>query len=369
MKKMSRHKRSTLISALVIIGTLGIVLYLGSRDDGLNKAWNTMRSADIRWLAAAVGSWLVFMIFEGMGLHVFFHYQGIRIKFGTSFLVALIGAFYSAVTPAATGGQPMQVIALKKRGIPAGISSSGLAVKFFTFQTALLSLGGILWLTHADAVQRCVAPVGIWFVILGFILNGITVAAVVLLAINKNIVKGILSLTVRLMKKLHLVKNEEKLLARTDKAMTDFHASVDMMKNHPVRLLNLYLVSCLQVLGLMSITYCIYRALGMKEMTYMGITTLQFLLYIGASFTPLPGASGAQETGFELVFGSVFQNKGLGAQLMWRFFTYYITLIIGLGAVIVNSAGSIRRASQEAEEALAARQENLKEEEEFEEEI
>ena len=82
MKKMSRHRRSALINALVIIGTLGIVLYLGSRDGGLNNAWNTMRSADWRWLLAAVGSWLVFMIFEGMGLHVFFRYQNIKIRFG-----------------------------------------------------------------------------------------------------------------------------------------------------------------------------------------------------------------------------------------------------------------------------------------------
>ncbi len=356
MKKMSRHRRSALINALVIIGTLGIVLYLGSRDGGLNNAWNTMRSADWRWLLAAVGSWLVFMIFEGMGLHVFFRYQNIKIRFGTSFLVALIGAFYSAVTPAATGGQPMQVIALKKRGIPAGISSSGLAVKFFTFQTALLSLGGLLWLTNANTVRACVAPVGIWFVILGFFLNGLTVVAVVLLAINKNIVKGILSLTVRLARKLRLVKNEAKVNARMEKAMADFHASVDLLKNHPARLLKLYLVSCVQVLGLMSITYCIYRSLGMQEMSYLGVITLQFLLYIGASFTPLPGASGAQEEGFDLVFGKVFQNKnGFGAQLMWRFFTYYITLIIGLVAVIFNSAGSIRRASQEAEAALSAR--------------
>ncbi|MBO4926364.1 MAG: flippase-like domain-containing protein [Clostridia bacterium] len=362
MKKMSRHRRSALVNALVIIGTLGIVLYLGSRDGGLNNAWNTMRSADWRWLLAAVGSWLVFMIFEGMGLHVFFHYQDIRIRFGTSFLVALIGAFYSAVTPAATGGQPMQVIALKKRGIPAGISSSGLAVKFFTFQTALLSLGGLLWLTNADTVRACVAPVGIWFVILGFFLNGLTVVAVVLLAINKNIVKGILSLTVRLAKKLRLVKNEARLNARMEKAMADFHASVELLKHHPGRLLNLYLISCLQVLGLMSITYCIYRSLGMQEMSYLGITTLQFLLYIGASFTPLPGASGAQEEGFDLVFGKVFRNMGFGAQLMWRFFTYYITLIIGLGAVIVNSAGSIRQASQEAEAALSARDDAPEEE-------
>ena len=349
---MTKRTRSNLINALIIFVTLGLVIYLGAKDGGMANAWRTMASADGRWLLAAVGSWCVFMTFEAMGLHVFFHQQKVKIKFRTSLLVALIGAFYSSVTPAATGGQPMQVFALKKRGIPAGVSSSGLAVKFFTFQTALLSIGGLLWVLNPDVVQECIARVGLWFVVLGFVLNGLTVVAVLLLAINKNIVRGILTLAINIGKALHLVKDVARTASRADAAMEDFHASVDMLKNHPIRLFYLYLLSCLQVLGLMSIVYCVYRALGLNSMSYFDILTLQFLLYIGASFTPLPGASGAQEGGFLLIFGNVFPaDKMFGAQLIWRFFTYYFTLIIGLGAVIIDSAGSLRAGKNAREEA------------------
>ena len=356
LKKMTNRTRSNLINALIIFVTLGLVIYLGAKDGGMSNAWKTLRSADWRWLLAAVGSWCVFMTFEAMGLHVFFWQQKVKIKFRTSLLVALIGAFYSSVTPAATGGQPMQVFALKKRGIPAGISSSGLAVKFFTFQTALLSIGGLLWALNPTVVQECIARVGIWFVVLGFLLNGLTVVAVLLLAINKNIVRAILTLAINIGKGLHLVKDVARTTSRADAAMEDFHASVDMLKNHPIRLFYLYLLSCLQVLGLMSIVYCVYRALGLDGMSYFDILTLQFLLYIGASFTPLPGASGAQEGGFLLIFGNVFPAANMfGAQLLWRFFTYYFTLIIGLGAVIIDSAGSLRANrtdNQEVEEGV-----------------
>ena len=82
------------------------------------------------------------MVFEAMGLHVFFRQQKLKVPFRTSLLVSMIGMFYSSVTPAATGGQPMQVFSFKKRGVPTGLSSSGLAVKFFCYQTALLALGG-----------------------------------------------------------------------------------------------------------------------------------------------------------------------------------------------------------------------------------
>ena len=360
MKKMSKAARSNLLNGSIIVITLGAVLFVSARGGDIGDAWTAMRSADPVWIAAAIGSWCVFMTFEAMGLHVFFRQQKVKIKFSLSLLVALIGSFYSAVTPAATGGQPMQVLALKKRGIPTGLSSSGLAVKFFTFQTALLSLGALLWILDPAIVWACIDQAK-WIVFAGFVINGLTVALVILLAINKNIVRGIIGFLIRAGKALHLVKDTESLSARAEAAIGDFHASVDYLTHHPIRLFHLYLISCLQVLGLMSIVYCIYRALGLNQYTYWDVLTLQFLLFIAASFTPLPGASGAQEGGFYIFFQHVFPaDKLVGALLLWRFFTYYFTMIVGVAAVIIDSAWSMRHgagknaaAAEEGEKAIA----------------
>lgn len=349
---MNKHTRSTLLNVLIIIGTLGIVLYLGSRDGGLGKAWNAMRSADWRWVLAAFGCWVLFVDVEGLCMRVYFAFQKIRLKWFPSILVGLIGLFYSGVTPAATGGQPMQVVALKKYGVPAGVSTSCMVAKFFVYQLATLVLAVVFWIFHPGTVSHYVSQVTFWLILLGFLVNGVSVAAVLLVAINKNVVRGIINLFIWLGKKLHLVRHEQKLRAKAERAMEDFNTSVDLIKHHPGQLLRLFLLACVQLILLMGITYCVYRSLGLKELTFMQVTTLQFLLYVGASYTPLPGASGAQETGFDLVFRGVFGENVLGAQLMWRFFTYYITLIVGVGAVIVNSAGSIRRASETAEAAL-----------------
>ncbi len=364
MKKMSKAARSAVLNGGIIVITLAAVLYVSAKGGDIGDAWTAMRGADPFWIIAAIGSWGVFMTFEAMTLHVFFRQQDVKIKFSLSLLVALIGSFYSSVTPAATGGQPMQVLALKKRGIPAGVSSSGLAVKFFTFQTALLSLGAVLWIVNPSIVLACIDRAK-WIVIAGFIINGLTVALVILLAINKNIVRGIFRLLIRLGKALHMVKDAQSLSARAEAAIGDFHASVDYLTHHPIRLFHLYLLSCLQVLGLMSIAYCIYRALGLSQHTYWDVLTLQFLLFIAASFTPLPGASGAQEGGFYIFFQHVFPaDKLVGALLLWRFFTYYFTLIIGVCCVIYDSAWSMRRAAgkkDDGEGETAVAQENRQE--------
>ena len=70
----------------------------------------------------------------------------------------------------------------------------------------------------------------------------------------------------------------------------------------------------------------------------------------------LPGASGAQEGGFYIFFQHVFPaDKLVGALLLWRFFTYYFTMIIGVAAVIFDSAWSMRHAA--GEKAVSAEQE------------
>lgn len=349
MAKISKQTRSNILNALVIFLTIGIVIYLGAANGEMGNAWSALISSDLRWIGMAFVCYGIYLVFESMGVHVFFRQQGFKPKFGSSLLVSIIGLFYSSVTPAATGGQPMQVFAFKKRGIPSGVSSSALAVKFFCFQVALLGTGVLLWALNPQIVSDCFRayPAAQVMVITGFILNGFTVVAVLLLAINKNIVRAIITFIIFLGRKLRIVKDPAGTASRMDATMADFHASVDMVTHHPGKLMVLLLISVVQVLGLMSISYCVYRAFGLNGHGYGDVVVLQFLLFIGASFTPLPGASGAQEGGFAWMFGSVFPSDVLfGALLLWRFMTYYLNLLIGLGCVIFDRTVSMKKYAQ-----------------------
>ena len=327
---MSKQTRSNLLNALLIIGTIGAVLIIGAVNGDIDDAWSTMISADPGYLALAIASFGVFVLFEALTTFLFFRYQQVPIRVRTCVLVTLIGLFYSNVTPGSTGGQPLQVITLKKRGIPSGYTSSALAVKFFCFQTALLFLGTVLWIANWDFSFGHIGPVR-WLIYLGYFINTLGVAGVVLLAINRTMVRNTLLFFIRLGQKIRLVRDIDKTTKRLDKALNDFHTSVDMMTHQPLRLFSIFLISCVQVMGLMSIVYFVTLALGVKEYGYFQIVTLQFLLYIGVSFTPTPGASGSQEGGFYLIFNRVFPaGKLLGALLVWRFFTYYFSMIISL---------------------------------------
>ena len=92
---------------------------------------------------------------------------------------------------------------------------------------------------------------------------------------------------------------------------------------------------------MMSVIYFILRGLGQHSASYGMILTLGVMQYTSAAYTPLPGASGAQEGIFSVYFDKLLPNELLFSGLLaWRFITYYLVLIVG---VIVTSVLGVRR--------------------------
>lgn len=348
--KLSKATLKKTLNAVFILATFALVVFFAFRSGDISSIGHALVTINPWWLLAAVGCFLIHMFSEGGLLYVFFRFQRVHVRLRHCLSVGLIGMYFSSITPAATGGQPMQVFTMKKHGVPSGITSSALAVKFFCWQCALLITGAALWLTHAGLIEQTLGK-AIWMLWLGFFLNGIAVALVILLAISRNLVRAIIIFLVNVAHKLRIVKNKERSSSRWDAALQDFHSSVDILTRHPKQFLVLFLLSVVQVTGLLSAAYFVYRGFGYSQASYHELLAIQFMLFIAASFTPLPGASGAQEGGFYLFFGKFFPSNTIFAALfVWRFITYYLSIITGFVAVAIDGA----RSSRARESSLAA---------------
>ncbi|MGI6670592.1 MAG: lysylphosphatidylglycerol synthase transmembrane domain-containing protein [Christensenellales bacterium] len=368
MRKLNRQALSKALNALFIVGTFAGVVCFAFQSGDITKIGEALHSVSPWWLLGALGCFALHAFFEGAIVHAFFRFQRVNARLGSSILVGLIGMYYSAITPAATGGQPMQVYAFKKRGVPPGIASSALAVKFFCWQSALLLMGGLLWAIFPEVVADTLKQ-GVWFLGVGFFANGVAVVLVILLAVSRNVVRAILIFMVKLAHKVRIVKDVAQTSSKWDAALMDFHASVDLLTGHPFQFLVLFLMSALQVTALMSAVYFVYRGFGLSQAPYIHLLTIQLMLHIAASFTPLPGASGAQEGGFYLFFGNFFPSDIIfAALLIWRFVTYYASILAGFAAVLMDGAYGLTgkkavkaaleaaRANQEAQEELPSSQ-------------
>lgn len=253
-------------------------------------------------------------------------------------LTTMIGVFYSAVTPLASGGQPFQIVQMKKRGIHTGTSTSILMLKFLSWHMVITILGitGMALLWHKDLFNS--TGMLIMFIV-GLIVHIICLFIGIFLSIKPSIVERagckILNLTERI-----FFKNKpdkfNKIRIAWNGFVADYKQAMIFAAQHKGGMVIIVLTGIIEVICYMATTYFIYRGLGFNETGIVEIVLVQIMLTVSVAFIPLPGASVASEGGFYAVFTEYFGASRSVGMLIWRILTYYMNILLGLVAVIID---------------------------------
>ena len=325
-----------LLSFLFILASIALVFFLAFSNQELSNAWEAFGSLDLKWVACIFLCWCAYTFFDGMNYWAYLRRQGFRMSLGRAVNVALIGFYYSNITPSAAGGQPMQVNSMRKAGIPVGYGTMAVTIRFITnqFMVAVMSL--TMFLINRDFVYQQLQG-AIWFVRFGWLINLGSVPLVLLAAFKRNWIQAIANWVIRLLVRIRLVKNPELAIAKVTETLDTYHTALHDLLRRPGQIALQFAISTLSLLGLMFSVVFVYKAFGMNGTPWYHLLTLSFLLFVSASATPLPGASGAQEGGFLLYFNGIFKDGTIGlALLVWRFFTFYLFLMVGVFTVILE---------------------------------
>ena len=343
-----------LINFLFIGVTIALVCILAFGNSDLENAWEALFTLDPWWLLGAAGCWFSYLFFDALGYHYFLRKQGYGVKLSFALYISLMGFYYSNITPGASGGQPMQIYYMNKKGVPIGIGTSGISMKFISNQLMTVLMASALWLWNASFVDRQLAGAR-WVVIIGWLINFAAVPLILLVAFHRPLVQRIAAFFIRLGHRLHLVKDAEVASLRVNSMLDSYHASVLRLSRHPRQILIQLGLSALSVLGLMSVILFVYRAFDEAGTPWHHLLTISFLLFLSASYTPLPGASGAQEGGFAVLFRGIFPDAQLFvALLIWRFSTYYLSILAGAARTVAENLGALRkRRTQEKREGVS----------------
>lgn len=326
---MNQSKWSRLISGAVILLSLGIVLYIAFSNQELANAWDVLFTLNPWWLLAALLCYAGYVWAEGTGLYAFLRMEGYRVKISSAAHFSFAGMFYANITPSSTGGQPMQIYLMAQRGITAGIATSALTVRYFFNQLMLVVLTALLWLINRDFAAQQLGHVS-GLIILGCAVNFACVPLIVLIMLNRRLVERIALWGIRFLTRHRLCRNPERWEQKALEGIEHFHSSLFDLIGRPHQVMLQLLVSAAEMTLLMLVPLMVYKAFGLSGTPAMHIVTVAFMLFVSASYTPLPGASGAQEGGFLVYFKGIFTDGTLPlALLVWRFMTYYVCLLAG----------------------------------------
>jgi len=339
-----------LLSVLFIVLSIGVVFFIAFSNTELKDAWAALGSLDAGWIAGLFLCWAAYVFFDTVATWQCLRRQGFRLKLYKVLIINLVGLYYSNITPGASGGQPMQVNSMRKAGIPVGIGTSVVTMRLISNQFMVSVLSLVFFLLNRSFVYDQLYG-AIWFVRVGWLFNFSVVPLVLLAAFRKDWVQKLASWLIGLLVKIRIIRDREKMQERTDAVLETYHTAVLGLLRSPGQILIHCFYSALSVLALTGAIVFVYHAFDMSGMPWYRLLTLSLLLFVSASYTPLPGAGGAQEGGFLFYFRNAFTGGTIGlALLTWRFFTYYIALFVGMITLLLEKVTlrkQVRRAASD----------------------
>ena len=338
-----------LLSFLFIALSITAVFFIAFSNQDLTNAWDAIKQMNVFWLGAIFLCWLAYTFFDGMNYWCYLRREKFRISIGRTINVALIGYYYSNITPSAAGGQPMQVNSLRKAGIPVGYGTMAVTIRFITNQTMTSVIALVLYFLNRDFVHQQLAG-AIWLVRIGWMINFAAVPLVLLAAFKRNWVQRFAEMLINLLDKIHVVRNKEAAISKVTEVLDTYHTALLDLMHSPGQILLQFACSTLGLLALFGTPIFVYYAFGQSGTPWYQVLTISCLLFVSASYTPLPGASGAQEGGFLLYFRDIFKDGTIGlALLIWRFFTFYLYLVVGVFTILLEKVILRREAKKRAE--------------------
>lgn len=302
-------------------------------------------TADPAYILAGIACVVAFILSESVILHYLMRTLGTRAPFGHCCLYSFIGFFYSCITPSASGGQPMQILAMRRDRIPVAVSTVVLAVVTITYKLVLVLIGCVVLIVRPRGLMQYLDPVES-VMYLGLVLNVVCIAAIFLLIFDPHAVRLIVSHGLSLMNRIRPLRNSDKRTARVERIIGQYQGSADYLRSHPHVIAHVFVITLIQRVLLFLVAWFTYQAFRLTQHSLPLIVTLQAMISVAADMLPLPGGMGVSENLFLEIFTPIFgEDLVLPGMMICRGISYYTQLL--LSAIMTLAASFVIRDKKE----------------------
>ena len=324
IKSKSKRKliRNAIIFAILIILTYYFIFKKIDRR-GIQEA---IKYTNLWFILAAIVLASGNIIFEAINHYRTLSVLGEKISPKQALKYAIVGFFFSAITPAASGGQPVQILYMHKDNIKYTNATIVILLQSFSYLTMMALLGLIGYIINYDYISN----LGFieYFFFIGVMVNAIIIAITLFAMFSKKTTQKVINFIYKIFKAF----NEEKantFKEKIDKELTEYHESAKVIVSNRGLMLKTFFTSTLQLISYHSVAFFVYLALGINHLNYFKITSLQSFLYLSVSILPLPGTVGVNETGFSLLYNPLIEKNYVdSAMLLSRGISFYLFVII-----------------------------------------
>lgn len=324
--------RNFIVFILLIFLTLWMIL----KDQSITEIINVLNDVKIQYVFIGILCMAIYLFLEGINIRRTLNALGEKITIWQSTKYSLIGFFFSSITPAASGGQPMQIYYMHKDKISVANSTLALLINLTSMQITTISLSIFSLIVNFRFMNKVL----ILLFVIGIGLNASALILLLIGILSKRLSRALIKFTIGVLK-FFKVKNimakERKILLE----LKNYQASAKYVKSNKGLMLKILVTTMIQFCIYYSIAYWTYRSLGFNASNIFEISTMQSVLFATVSGIPSPGAVGVSEGAFIEIFRNIYpKNMIKSATLLHRGINFYLFILISGIVVIINDIKS-----------------------------
>ena len=333
------------IGLIIVFLSFAIVIVTSLINGSLAQALESIVNADGFLILLAVMCFFGHILFDSIANRSFIKRQGYDLSVKESFYASAIGVYYSTITPAGTGGFPMQIYYLNRQDVPVGVASSSVTCFLNAWYFMRLVLLTIFIFLRYDMLRNILGN-NMIFLVIGYIYNIYVITLFLVLGFVRKPIRFVIDMIDKLIRKFNLSRNPDSIRQKLSDTAERYHEATQNIIKYPSEIIRQLFFGFVYVVLLNSIIYIAYRSVGLSSSSYYDLFCMSICLYIAAAYMPTPGGAGAHEIIFSLFFSSLIDHEHLLAvMLIWRFISFYLILFSG---AIMTGFKSLKKPDPEA---------------------
>lgn len=336
---MNKNTKSMIKNMALFIGLICFTLWMILKEQSINEIVDVFKSLKYQYMVIGLGFMVVFLLLEGINIRRTLKNLDKKITVKQSFRYALIGFFFSAITPAASGGQPMQIFYMNKDGISAGKSTLALLINLMCMQIVTISMAFISVFVNNRIMNKALTAL----FSIGISLNLLALLLLLISIFSRRLSRGLVKFSLKILK-IFKAKNYTQKRKKIAKELRKYHESSKYIKGNKKLIFKNLLTTYIQFIFYYAISYCVYLALGFTQSNVFEMITMQSLLFATVSGIPSPGAVGVSEGAFIEIYRMVYPVSLIrSATIALRFLNFYLFVFISGIVIIANNLKSKKK--------------------------
>ena len=320
-------KKKLLISIVVFLACVGLTFLIVFLNVKPKVLYNTIHNFNKAYLVIGLCFVLIYTILEGYNIKRLLMHLNIKKSLYHCYKYAIIGFFFSGITPSSTGGQPMQIYYMYSEDVPIAYSSFALFTMLFCYQIVIGLYGAIGYMINYSELSQIFGSFNLWLGI-SIVINFTIVFFIGLVIFKWQIAEKLINFIISVFKKIN-----NKFGAKIEKKLSLFlinYKACSEYLNKDIRILFRVLgTAFLQYILLYSIPFLVYKGLGLQGFPVIPMLMLQAVLYVGCGFIPTPGALAVTESLFVLIFQHYYPIDLIGnAMVISRTMSLYLPVML-----------------------------------------